>query len=79
MSKEMETRQYNKVVGNLKGKQKHAIVMLEATVKSVKRGITFALGANLAIRAAAALPALFSSMKLMVEFISSKRTMPAKS
>jgi len=45
----------------------------------LKREITFAFGANLAIRAAAALPALFSSMKLMVEFISSNRTMPIKS
>jgi len=45
----------------------------------MKRGITFALGAKLAIRATTALPSLFSFMKLMVEFISSKRTMPAKS
>jgi len=45
----------------------------------LKRERTFALGANLAISAAAALPALFSSMKLMVEFITSKRTMPIKS
>jgi hypothetical protein len=38
-----------------------------------------AFGAKRAIRAAAAFPALFSSMKLMVELIISKIMMPTKS
>jgi len=37
------------------------------------------LGARPAIKAAAALPALFSSMKLMVELMSSNTTIPTKS
>lgn len=41
--------------------------------------VTFVFGARLAIRAAAALPALFSSMKEMVELITSKHTIPTKS
>ena len=40
---------------------------------------TFAFGASLAIRAAAALPALFSSIKLMVELIISSVKTPTKS
>ncbi|WVZ11052.1 hypothetical protein V8G54_015582, partial [Vigna mungo] len=40
---------------------------------------TFVLGARPAIKAAAALPALFSSMKLMVELMSSNTTIPRKS
>ncbi|KAG9131730.1 hypothetical protein Leryth_009463, partial [Lithospermum erythrorhizon] len=36
-------------------------------------------GARPAIRAAAAFPALFSSMKLIVELITSKQTIPTKS
>lgn len=39
---------------------------------------TSAFGANFAIRAAAVLPALFSSMKLRVELIMSRINMPAK-
>ena len=39
----------------------------------------FALGASLAMRAAAALPALFSSMKEIVELTSNSRTIPRKS
>lgn len=41
--------------------------------------ITLAFGANRAIRAAAAFPALFSSMKLMVELITSNTRIPTKS
>lgn len=41
--------------------------------------ITFALGARRAMRAAAALPALFSSTKLIVELMRSKTTIPTKS
>lgn len=41
--------------------------------------VTFVLGARPAMRAAAALPALFSSIKLMVELMSSKHTIPTKS
>lgn len=41
--------------------------------------ITFVLGARPAMRAAAALPALFSSMKLMVELIMRRTTTPVKS
>lgn len=41
--------------------------------------LTLAFGANLAIRAAAAFPALFSSIKLIVEFMISSATMPTKS
>lgn len=40
---------------------------------------TFVLGAKWAISAAAALPALFSSIKLIVEFITSKHIIPTKS
>lgn len=40
---------------------------------------TFAFGANRAMRAAAAFPALFSSIKLMVELIMSKSKIPTKS
>lgn len=40
---------------------------------------TFVLGARPAIKAAAALPALFSSMKLMVELMMSNTTIPTKS
>jgi hypothetical protein len=40
---------------------------------------TLVLGANRAIRAAAALPALFSSMKLIVELITNKTMIPRKS
>lgn len=40
---------------------------------------TLAFGASRAIRAAAAFPALFSSIKLMVELIISKAKMPTKS
>jgi hypothetical protein len=40
---------------------------------------TFVLSAKHAIRAAAALPALFSSMKLIVELIISRQTIPRKS
>ena len=40
---------------------------------------TLALGANLAINAAAAFPALFSSIKLMVELITRSVIMPKKS
>lgn len=45
----------------------------------VRERVTLALGAKLAIRAAAALPALFSSIKLILELIISKTTMPTKS
>ena len=41
--------------------------------------LTLVFGARPAIRAAAALPALFSSMKEMVEFIKSNITIPRKS
>lgn len=41
--------------------------------------ITLVLGARPAIRAAAALPALFSSMKLMVELMINNDNMPTKS
>jgi hypothetical protein len=41
--------------------------------------ITLVLGARPAIKAAAALPALFSSMKLMVELMISNTTIPTKS
>jgi hypothetical protein len=41
--------------------------------------ITLVLGARPAIKAAAALPALFSSMKLMVELMMSNTTIPTKS
>lgn len=41
--------------------------------------ITFVLRARPAMRAAAALPALFSSTKLMVELMNSKHTIPTKS
>ena len=41
--------------------------------------ITLVFGARPAMRAAAALPALFSSMKLMVELIKSNATIPTKS
>ncbi|CAI0406935.1 unnamed protein product [Linum tenue] len=40
---------------------------------------TLAFGASRAMRAAAALPALFSSMKLIVELIMSSTMMPTKS
>jgi hypothetical protein len=40
---------------------------------------TFALGASRAMRAAAALPALFSSMKLIVELMMSRVIIPTKS
>lgn len=40
---------------------------------------TFVLGAKWAISAAAAFPALFSSMKLIVEFINSRQIIPKKS
>lgn len=40
---------------------------------------TFVLGANRAIREAAAFPALFSSIKLIVELIISKQMIPTKS
>jgi len=40
---------------------------------------TFAFGASRAMRAAAALPALFSSMKLMVELMTSNVMIPTKS
>ena len=40
---------------------------------------TFVLGAKRAISAAAALPALFSSIKLIVELIISRQTIPTKS
>jgi hypothetical protein len=40
---------------------------------------TLVLGASLAMSAAAALPALFSSMKEMVELITNKTTIPTKS
>lgn len=40
---------------------------------------TLALGARRAMRAAAALPALFSSIKLIVELITSKVIIPTKS
>lgn len=40
---------------------------------------TLVLGARPAIRAAAALPALFSSMKLIVELMTSNTTIPRKS
>jgi hypothetical protein len=40
---------------------------------------TLVLGASLAMRAAAAFPALFSSMKEMVELITNKTTIPTKS
>ena len=40
---------------------------------------TFAFGASRAMRAAAALPALFSSMKLIVELMRSKVMIPTKS
>jgi hypothetical protein len=41
--------------------------------------VTLAFGARWAIRAAAALLALFSSIKLMVELIMSRRKIPIKS
>ena len=41
--------------------------------------ITLVLGARPAMRAAAALPALFSSMKLIVELITSRQMIPTKS
>lgn len=41
--------------------------------------VTLVLGARPAIKAAAALPALFSSMKLMVELMMSNTTIPTKS
>lgn len=44
-----------------------------------KNEITLAFGASRAIRAAAAFPALFSSIKLIVELITSSATMPTKS
>jgi len=40
---------------------------------------TFVLGAKPAIRAAAAFPALFSSIKLIVEFMTSRAMIPTKS
>ena len=40
---------------------------------------TLVFGASLAIRAAAAFPALFSSMKEMVELITNKTMIPTKS
>lgn len=40
---------------------------------------TFVLGARPAMRAAAALPALFSSMKLMVELMTRRQMIPTKS
>lgn len=40
---------------------------------------TLVFGARPAIRAAAAFPALFSSIKLIVELITSKQTIPTKS
>lgn len=46
---------------------------------NVMKKQTLALGAKRAISAAAALPALFSSMKLMVELIISRITIPTKS
>ncbi len=47
--------------------------------KARKEGQTLVFGARWAMRAAAAFPALFSSMKLMVEFTSSKTRIPRKS
>ncbi|KVH72628.1 hypothetical protein Ccrd_025584 [Cynara cardunculus var. scolymus] len=44
-----------------------------------KKGNTLVLGARPAISAAAAFPALFSSMKLIVELITSRQTIPTKS
>lgn len=41
--------------------------------------LTFVLGAKRAISAAAALPALFSSIKLIVELIMSRQMIPKKS
>jgi len=41
--------------------------------------VALVLGARPAIKAAAALPALFSSMKLIVELMISNTTMPVKS
>jgi len=45
----------------------------------IKCYVTLVLGARPAIKAAAALPALFSSMKLMVELMMSNTTIPTKS
>jgi len=46
---------------------------------SIYVSYTLVLGARPAISAAAALPALFSSIKLMVELITSNASIPTKS
>lgn len=49
------------------------------TDEEININCTLVLGARLAIRAAAALPALFSSMKLMVELMINNTIIPTKS
>lgn len=53
--------------------------MYNASHNEYRKEITLVLGARPAMRAAAALPALFSSMKLMVELMINKASMPTKS
>lgn len=62
----------NEIIAGLQGERK----LLRNKYAS---GETLAFGASRAIRAAAAFPALFSSIKLMVELIISKAKMPTKS
>lgn len=61
------------------------IKLIIASYEKYYRGLygseaqTLVLGANCAIRAAAAFPALFSSMKLIVELTNNRMIIPRKS